>query len=63
MEKSSWMAGGKIVNVRRVQWITMPDAQTAVNALAAGEIEIPDNTTAETADALETEIVKVTVID
>ncbi|MET0877036.1 MAG: ABC transporter substrate-binding protein [Tardiphaga sp.] len=38
-EKASWMAGGKIVNVRRVQWITMPDAQTAVNALIAGEID------------------------
>lgn len=38
-EKASWMAGGKIVNVRRVQWITMPDAQTAVNALVAGEID------------------------
>ncbi len=38
-EKASWMAGGKIVNVRRVQWITMPDAQTSVNALIAGEID------------------------
>ena len=38
-EKASWMAGGKIVNVRRVQWITMPDAQIAVNALIAGEID------------------------
>ncbi|HEY8337090.1 MAG TPA: ABC transporter substrate-binding protein [Tardiphaga sp.] len=38
-ERASWMAGGKIVNVRRVQWITMPDAQTAVNALVAGEID------------------------
>jgi peptide/nickel transport system substrate-binding protein len=33
------MAGGKIVNVGRVQWITMPDAQTSVNALLAGEID------------------------
>lgn len=38
-EPSSWMAGAKIVNVERVQWITMPDAQTAVNALIAGEID------------------------
>lgn len=38
-EKASWMAGGKIVNVGRVQWITMPDAQTSVNALLAGEID------------------------
>lgn len=38
-EKPSWMAGGKFANLRRVQWITMPDAQTAVNALIADEID------------------------
>ncbi|ETX28574.1 ABC transporter substrate-binding protein [Roseivivax isoporae LMG 25204] len=35
----SWMAGGKVVNVDRVVWTTMPDALTAMNALAAGEID------------------------
>ena len=39
LEKASWMAGGKVVHVRRVHWITMPDAQTAVSALVAGEID------------------------
>ena len=38
-EPASWMAGGKVVNVDRVRWTAMPDAQTAVNALASGEID------------------------
>lgn len=38
-EEPSWMAGGKVVNVDRVVWTTMPDAQTAINALSAGEID------------------------
>jgi peptide/nickel transport system substrate-binding protein len=35
----SWTAGGKVVKVDRVEWITMPDAQTAVNALQSGDID------------------------
>src|SRR6202522_3085667 len=38
-EPPSWTAGGKIVKVDRVEWITMPDAQTAVNALQSGDID------------------------
>lgn len=38
-EPASWMAGGKVVNVDKVVWTTMPDALTAVNALSAGEID------------------------
>ncbi|MEX3314673.1 ABC transporter substrate-binding protein [Sulfitobacter sp. PS-8MA] len=38
-EEASWMAGGKVVNVDRVVWTTMPDALTAINALSAGEID------------------------
>jgi len=38
-EPSSWTAGGKVVKVDRVEWITMPDAQTAVNALQSGDID------------------------
>lgn len=38
-EPSNWMAGGKVVNVDRVRWVTMPDAQTAINALVSGEID------------------------
>src|SRR6185436_416827 len=32
-EAPSWTSGGKVVKVDRVEWITMADAQTAVNAL------------------------------
>ncbi|MET0443137.1 MAG: ABC transporter substrate-binding protein, partial [Pseudorhodoplanes sp.] len=36
-EPTDWQAGGKVVKVDRVEWITMPDAQTAVNALQSGD--------------------------
>jgi peptide/nickel transport system substrate-binding protein len=39
-EAPSWGAGGKVVNVDTVEWVSMPDAQTAVNALITGEIDI-----------------------
>jgi peptide/nickel transport system substrate-binding protein len=39
-EPPSWASGGKIPKVDRVEWIAMPDHQTAVNALIAGEIDI-----------------------
>jgi peptide/nickel transport system substrate-binding protein len=38
-DASSWAAGAKVVNVDTVEWITMPDAQTALNALITGEID------------------------
>ena len=38
-EKPSWATGAKQVKVDRVEWISMPDHQTAVNALVAGEID------------------------
>ena len=38
-EPASWMAGGKVVKVDRVEWITMPDAQTQVNAIQSGDID------------------------
>jgi peptide/nickel transport system substrate-binding protein len=38
-EPADWTAGGKVVKVDRVEWITMPDAQTAVNALQSGDID------------------------
>lgn len=38
-EPPSWTAGGKVVNVDRVEWISMPDHMTTVNALQAGEID------------------------
>jgi peptide/nickel transport system substrate-binding protein len=42
-ESPSWTSGGKVVKVDRVQWLTMPDAQTAVNALQSGDIDFMEN--------------------
>src|SRR6201987_1869148 len=38
-EPASWTSGGKVVKVDRVEWITMPDAHTAINALQSGDID------------------------
>jgi len=38
-EPASWSAGGKVVNVDRVEWVAMPDALTAVNAMINGEVD------------------------
>jgi peptide/nickel transport system substrate-binding protein len=38
-EAPSGLAGGKVVKVDRVEWRWIPDAQTAVNALLAGELD------------------------
>ncbi len=38
-EPPSFIAGGKVVKVDRVEWINIPDYQTAVNALINGEID------------------------
>jgi len=38
-EPASGNAGGKVVHVDRVEWVTMPDHMTTVNALIAGEID------------------------
>jgi peptide/nickel transport system substrate-binding protein len=39
-EPPSMMAGGKVAKVDRVEWIAIPDANSAVNALIAGEIDL-----------------------
>ncbi|KIZ42663.1 MULTISPECIES: ABC transporter substrate-binding protein [Rhodopseudomonas] len=38
-EAPDWTSGGKVVKVDRVEWITMTDAQTAINALQSGDID------------------------
>ena len=38
-EPASWMAGGKRINFDRIEWRTMPDPATAVNALSTGEVD------------------------
>ncbi len=42
-EPANWTSGGKVVKVDRVEWITMADAQTAVNALQSGDIDFIEN--------------------
>src|SRR3954464_9909952 len=42
-EPPSWASGAKVVKVDRVEWITMADAQTAVNALQSGDIDFMEN--------------------
>src|SRR5260370_28012282 len=39
-EPASGLAGGKVVKVDRVEWKSIPDHQTAINALLAGEIDM-----------------------
>jgi peptide/nickel transport system substrate-binding protein len=46
-EPASWLAGGKRMNLDRIEWIIMPDPATASAALQSGEIDwweipIPD---------------------
>ena len=52
-EPPSWTAGGKVVKVDRVEWITMPDAQTASNALQSGDIDFIENPPFELLPVLE----------
>lgn len=39
-EAPNGVSGGKVVKVDRVEWINIPDGQTAVNALINGEVDI-----------------------
>ncbi|MDQ3458054.1 MAG: ABC transporter substrate-binding protein [Deinococcota bacterium] len=39
-EPASFAAGGKVVNVDRVEWHYMPDHATAVSALGLGEVDL-----------------------
>jgi peptide/nickel transport system substrate-binding protein len=52
-EPPSWTSGGKVVKVDRVEWITMPDAQTAMNALQAGDIDFLESPSYEMLPVLE----------
>ncbi len=38
-EPASWLAGGKVAKVDRVEYVVLGDPQTAANALAKGEID------------------------
>jgi peptide/nickel transport system substrate-binding protein len=39
-EPASGLSGGKVAKFDRVEWLTLPDTQTQVNALIAGEIDM-----------------------
>src|ERR1700723_3187058 len=52
-EPPSWTSGGKVVKVDRVEWITMADAQTAVNALQSGDIDFMEAPTIDILPVLE----------
>lgn len=39
-EPPSGLAGGKVAKVDRIEWISIPDSQTAINALISGEIDM-----------------------
>ena len=38
-EPMSGLAGGKVVNVDRVEWVWIPDSETQMNALVNGEVD------------------------
>jgi peptide/nickel transport system substrate-binding protein len=42
-EPPSFAAGGKVVKVDRVEWHIIPDAQTAMSAIMAGEVDYYEN--------------------
>ena len=39
-EPPSGLAGGKVAKIDRVEWVSIPDTQTAINALQQGEIDM-----------------------
>jgi len=53
-EPPSWTSGGKVVKVDRVEWVTMADAQTAVNALQSGDIDFIEQPPFDLLPVLET---------
>ena len=52
-EAPSGLAGGHVPRVDRVEWIVIPDAATAANALIKGEIDLIDGPSADLLPILE----------
>jgi peptide/nickel transport system substrate-binding protein len=52
-EASNWASGGKIVKVDRVEWLYIPEAVTAAQALGAGEVDYWENVPSDYSSALE----------
>ena len=63
-EPAKYAAGGKVAKVDRVEWVYMPDAITALNALQAGEVDYWETPTPDLLAQLKSsEGVKVEIID
>ena len=63
-EPASAAAGGKVVHFDRVEWVYIPDDNTAVNALVSGEIDYLENPQLDLVPVLQAaQGVKVEVID
>ncbi|TAJ97749.1 MAG: ABC transporter substrate-binding protein [Reyranella sp.] len=52
-EPVSGLAGGKVAGVDRVEWIAMPDAETQINALMNGEVDLLEVVSADHLPILE----------
>ncbi|MSP76228.1 MAG: ABC transporter substrate-binding protein [Rhodospirillaceae bacterium] len=52
-EPMSGLAGGKVVNLDRVEWLWIPDAETQLNALLNGEIDMLESVTHDHLPVLE----------
>jgi peptide/nickel transport system substrate-binding protein len=55
-EPPNGLAGGKVANIDRLELVTMPDNQTAVNALLTGEIDFFENPSLDLLPLLEAEV-------
>jgi peptide/nickel transport system substrate-binding protein len=63
-EPPSWGAGGKVVHIDRVEWVTMPDTMTTLNALLNGEIDYVEQVPFDLAPMVEGRPdIKVAVLD
>jgi peptide/nickel transport system substrate-binding protein len=63
-EPASGLSGGKIAKVDRVEWLTLPDQQTQVNALINGEVDMVEIVPPDLLPLLQKEKnVKVTVVN
>jgi len=55
-EPPDWAAGGKVVKVDRVEWLYIPEATTAAQALGNGEVDYWENVPNDYAPALEHDV-------
>jgi peptide/nickel transport system substrate-binding protein len=52
-EPASGLAGGKVVKVDHVKWVTMPDPMTAMNAIMSNEVDFIEDVPADLMPMLE----------